>query len=796
MNRQIISFKANEQRLIKNERVSRYSSNKVAYVEAHFELGENWTGYDSVRAVWFTESVAGISTVLGRGGVCTVPTEVLKHRGKVYVNLVGSIAEGNALTDRLTTYPIVALTVDADSVVDGTETEPVTPSQFEQFVEAVRDDADRAEAGAETAGSEADRSAQSATESASSASASAGSAQSASESAVRAETARDEAESARDEILGMRAEATTLEAGSDATASYSDGLLTLGIPRGDRGATGEKGDKGDRGETGQTGPAGADGFSPIVAVTSITGGHEVSIEDAEQTQTFDVMDGTTPVIPWDDILPIDTASGDIASFPDGSELVPARSVKVELEPIQDLHGYDKPWSGGNGKNKLNLVSVFNGSGSYSADGSVYTLDSIGVRPLVQFAETDGNYILTWDNAAYGGTATDVRLEFYNSDGAFVTSRYCTEATPYALNGVCKVQANYGANGSLTIKNPMIRLATETDATFAPYSNICPIYGRTECVTERTGRNIFGGEVLRDGVLASMPSATDDAENRYVSFTATATVSQYITVGTPFKENTAYTFILDLYCTTTNTNLRVLYTDGTRGNIPTVTANTRTKVVFVSDATKTIDSLVKSNQSGVTRIYYDESGVFEGVLTADQFEAFDGHTYTTALGRTVYGGEVEQVGGSLTDKYAMLDLGTLNWAYRTSGSFVTPYFNTNVRSFKRLGPFGTTVHNLVCSQYKTVARNATDFVNGTICADGDANYVWEVQIKDDRFTDATAFKEAMSGVQLCYELATPQTYQLTPTEIDLLHGQNNLWSDGEIEVEYNADIQLYIEKKLG
>jgi hypothetical protein len=43
----------------------------------------------------------------------------------------------------------------------------------------------------------------------------------------------------------------------------------------------------------------------------------------------------------------------------------------------------------------------------------------------------------------------------------------------------------------------------------------------------------------------------------------------------------------------------------------------------------------------------------------------------------------------------------------------------------------------------------------------------------------------NGVQLCYELATPQTYQLTPQQIDLLLGTNHLWSDGEITVEYGV-----------
>ena len=54
----------------------------------------------------------------------------------------------------------------------------------------------------------------------------------------------------------------------------------------------------------------------------------------------------------------------------------------------------------------------------------------------------------------------------------------------------------------------------------------------------------------------------------------------------------------------------------------------------------------------------------------------------------------------------------------------------------------------------------------------------------------------TGSQVVYELATPQTYQLTPTEVALLKGQNNVWTDsGEVEVTYKADVGLYIDKRL-
>lgn len=62
--------------------------------------------------------------------------------------------------------------------------------------------------------------------------------------ATTAQNATDAAQSASDaaasaaEITGMTAQAETLPAGSEASASYADGVLTLGIPRGADGSGG------------------------------------------------------------------------------------------------------------------------------------------------------------------------------------------------------------------------------------------------------------------------------------------------------------------------------------------------------------------------------------------------------------------------------------------------------------------------------------------------------------------------------------------------------------------------------
>jgi hypothetical protein len=103
----------------------------------------------------------------------------------------------------------------------------------------------------------------------------------------------------------------------------------------------------------------------------------------------------------------------------------------------------------------------------------------------------------------------------------------------------------------------------------------------------------------------------------------------------------------------------------------------------------------------------------------------------------------------------VDLGTLTWM-KTSSQSVGDYFYAPVSAigFKRLGAFGITVHNILCSKYITVARNPNAFVDKTIVLDGDSIAVSQIQVKDTAYTDAASFKQAMQGVILYYELANP------------------------------------------
>lgn len=147
MNKQSITFSASEQTLEKLTGSEQFAGNTVSYVEATFTLGTNWTGFDSVSAVWKSQYYE-IATVLDAYGKCDVPAEVMYYKSKVFVNLVGVTVSGDEVTDRLTTYPILAFTIDSEAIIEGTETTDITPSQFDQFVSQVSDDAAAAAASA------------------------------------------------------------------------------------------------------------------------------------------------------------------------------------------------------------------------------------------------------------------------------------------------------------------------------------------------------------------------------------------------------------------------------------------------------------------------------------------------------------------------------------------------------------------------------------------------------------------------------------------------------------------------
>mgnify|MGYP005854196103 CR=1 FL=1 len=103
----------------------------------------------------------------------------------------------------------------------------------------------------------------------------------------------------------------------------------------------------------------------------------------------------------------------------------------------------------------------------------------------------------------------------------------------------------------------------------------------------------------------------------------------------------------------------------------------------------------------------------------------------------------------------MDLGTVKWQTETSPTFGT-YFSTFIDSkkFKKNGDFTQKRQNILCDRYITVKRAVSEYVDKTILLDGTAAIVTQIQVKDTAYPDIASFKQAMSGVILYYELATP------------------------------------------
>ena len=147
--------------------------------------------------------------------------------------------------------------------------------------------------------------------------------------------------------------------------------------------------------------------------------------------------------------------------------------------------------------------------------------------------------------------------------------------------------------------------------------------------------------------------------------------------------------------------------------------------------------------------------------------------------TVYGGSLDVTSGVLTVTHKTVDLGALSWIRRSNpyGDLSSTYLFSASPGVAKSSFAG------ICSSYKWV----TNYIYFTDDYSAGSIFGTQIAIRDDRYTDKDAFTTAVAGQQCCYELATPITIQLTPTEVQMLLGNNTIWNDvGDMTLEYLAD----------
>lgn len=113
-----------------------------------------------------------------------------------------------------------------------------------------------------------------------------------------------------------------------------------------------------------------------------------------------------------------------------------------------------------------------------------------------------------------------------------------------------------------------------------------------------------------------------------------------------------------------------------------------------------------------------------------------------------------VGDVFTQRIGRVDLGTLNWTYSSAGLYflAQDLFPSSSTSWGI-----TNAPNVYCTKYLNDAtwnQIASNIKDKRI-----SSYSHQARISDSSYTDVTAFKNAVSGTYLYYELATPITYSV-------------------------------------
>ena len=173
------------------------------------------------------------------------------------------------------------------------------------------------------------------------------------------------------------------------------------------------------------------------------------------------------VVPPDDLMNSkadaieNSASGSVASFPDGANGVPMKSLIANISPIQDLHGYDHPWAPGAGKNLCpNKIYKEN---SYRMQLGISSMDESLHLPA-------GTYRIS---VGYQEGITGAAVFWMPENG----SAHGEPVIELSEESDLRVWIFYDGLQTSDVLWWQIE-AGSTATSYTPYSNECPITGRT------------------------------------------------------------------------------------------------------------------------------------------------------------------------------------------------------------------------------------------------------------------------------------------------------------------------------
>lgn len=154
-------------------------------------------------------------------------------------------------------------------------------------------------------------------------------------------------------------------------------------------------------------------------------------------------------------------------------------------------------------------------------------------------------------------------------------------------------------------------------------------------------------------------------------------------------------------------------------------------------------------------------------------------------------------GTIMRRVGRVDMGTLDWIY-SGGIFQCNNFN-----IAKMNSGESDISQLLCTKYTASSKNGVvnvTSIDKVISLGSVTSYNGYLLVRDNDYTDAAAFKAAMSGVYLYYELATPTTEQGTSFQeyITINDYSYMLWKDANdnlANIPQGCDI-FYLQKEGG
>ena len=520
-----------------------------------------------------------------------------------------------------------------------------------------------------------------------------------------------------------------------------------------------------------------------------------AVTDAKLAQSGGVLEKVDDLESTKAPVIINTSSGAIASFDDGADDMPIKKLVANIEPVQDLHGYDSPWPAGGGKNKIvpldksstiYSVSVVcsNSAETISVAGTATDNGGRSMKLTPDVVLPAGTYFLS--TIAISGTVQATYVLNKSDDDSIIGYGRITLSEETAVYLGINVLKD-------TVYNEVVHIQLEADSTataWTPYSNICPISGWTGAEIERTGKNLFefgDGNVVAPYRIIPFPLGAKQKVYMSLHDKDTSVDVSNVSMGfvtTSFVANSALK----------NSQFRWVY----QNNQPYTNMSNTSGGVSSADESNLLDGVLiyPSDETTLAKIQQRFDIQITVESTATDYEPYTGNqisvTFPSEAG-TVYGGTLDVTNGKLTVDRAYTDLSGTTW--------IKSLFDCRYTSgiFENMKYTSATANDIICSAYEPSTASWGKYNGPCICIN-DQHLV----LADDRFVDdasglkawMTSMTAAGTPVIAVYPLATPIEYQLTQQEVTTLLGTNSIWADtGDVEVTYPVDTKLYIDNKI-